>query len=135
LEAEKAKLGGPIVIVKDKTASNGAFVWDPDRPAKLRGSPGEGRVVFLVQVAADTVANISVRTWATSIANDSYFLGVVPGKASEGPTTDWLFLTHRDWTWVQRKQPIKLTKGVNSIIFMTREEKSRLDAIRISPLD
>ena len=130
LEAEQGSLVAPMTIGDHPEASECDYVYTP------KGYGANGRVSFTVTVPQAGQYVIWARAWGPDTASNSFFVSV-----DGAPEIQW-DLPQAGWTWVKVSnaltgQPLVLTwgAGTHTIVFRTREDGSRLDAIEVAEND
>ena len=132
-----------MAVRRDTTASGGAFLWEPRGPGQDQFSDRVARAVYYVRTDRDRWVQLWARVRTPDISHNSFFLAIEPGKRTDGDLKEWHFAVHDRWTWApfdvrsrpdrggRRPTPLRLRRGVSSIIIASRERGTALDRIRI----
>ncbi|MDH3584383.1 MAG: hypothetical protein OER86_09230 [Phycisphaerae bacterium] len=139
LEAERAHTAiRPMTGVKDSRSSGSGYITRPpsaDIPGdSQRARPGKGRVIFYIASREDQTVNLWWRTRnpTRSDSANSFFLGIVPGRETEGELRQGHTSNSPLWQWQRVLRGVELKKGINSLIIAAREHGAQLDTIRLT---
>ena len=136
-EAECSQVGSIFNVISDASASGGSYVLYPDS-TDYNNPPTTSDGWIRFNAAVETGGNyyIYARTWATSTADDSWWVRVNEGswvKYNNIPiTTGWEW--NQVWDSDNSNTPVLFTfqSGINTIDFAHRENGAKLDKINIS---
>ncbi|MFW6162115.1 MAG: hypothetical protein ACODAJ_05055 [Planctomycetota bacterium] len=144
IEAEEPnRLYPPLETGEDEQAGGDGFIWEPRRPGQEQFSSDKPRAVFYVRCDQDCEVSLYARVRAPSNDQNSLFLAVERGARTKGELAAWHFAPNPQWAWAafaagsgadrtaEEPSPVRLRKGLNSIIIAVRERNTALDRIRL----
>jgi hypothetical protein len=140
-EAEHGYFDFALTLAKDKSASNGAYLWEAeDAPGEK--SNGTGKVRYALDVKETGSYILAGRFLSPTSDDDSFFLTIV---AEDGTkilsNVTWAVGVRTEWGWNQftlpkqrKPEPIWLPKGRVTLILQTREAGTKVDQLSLTPI-
>ena len=120
LEAESGLVKQPMVVVRDKTASGGAYITQ-------QRESGTGSVSYSVTINATAEYRLAGRMIAPTSSSNSLYWAHDDAKKRK-----WIFEDDTEnWTW-ETDVTMTLTRGTHRLLVTNREEGTRLDVLTLT---
>lgn len=129
LEAECGKVGSNWELLKDATASGGAYVTIKSGMNSAQAAPKDSlqnQVVIPFTIEKEATYNFLAKCIGPSAEDDSYWI-----KIDDGAFESANGLAGTEWRW-GRLTSVKLKPGQHTLTFTYREDGAKLDKILIT---
>ena len=97
------------------------------------GSIDIGRVQYPLVVPESGRYDIWARAWWMDKCGNSFNVWLDHGRAEVFRNADKLKGPYRQWTWISRAEPVRLTAGIHTLHVQAREDGIRLDQFMLLP--
>lgn len=130
----------PFEVDEDREASGGRFLWVPGAQG-ARGSSGEARAFFSLQVPKAGRYFLWARVQTPTPEDDSFFIRLRQGKRELVPLTEWHTGVHPKWEWVlvelgkpggKLLRALELPAGVVTLEIAGREDGAKIDCLLLT---
>ena len=140
-EAEHGYYGFALTLAKEKSASNGAYLWEvEDAPGEK--SNGTGKVRYMLDVKEAGHYILAGRFLSPTSDDDSFFLTICSEDGTKILSNGtWAVGVRTEWGWNQftlpkqrKPESILLPKGQATLILLTREAGTKVDQLSLTPI-